>query len=118
MFIEASNESYFLRASFILSPGVNSEAPFDIPVVPVVRESFILSPGDDSEAPRMFELFIRVPGAVSEAPLVPDEPAKLNPDDPISNAAVAIIKVFFMYSPNIGLVVGHNVGRIEWFVLH
>src|SRR6266704_5607618 len=52
-----------LRASFILSPGLNSEAPFDMPVV---RESFILSPGANSDAPREFfvaELFICVPGA-------------------------------------------------------
>jgi hypothetical protein len=40
---------FFFRASFILSPGLNSEAPFDIPVV---RESFILSPGENSDAPR------------------------------------------------------------------
>src|SRR5205807_10590892 len=66
----------FLRASFILSPGLNSEAPFDMPVV---RESFILSPGANSEAPRelvVFELCIWVPGAYCEAPLV--DPAKLD----------------------------------------
>ena len=58
------SDSYFLpvlRASFILSPGANSEAPLDMPVV---VESFILSPGEFSEAPRdvgevgEFELFI------------------------------------------------------------
>src|SRR5258706_6991096 len=47
---------YFLRASFILSPGVNSEAPLVAPLdMPVVRESFILSPGESSEAPREVE---------------------------------------------------------------
>jgi len=48
---------YFLRASLNLSPGLNSEAPLDRPVV----ESFFLSPGENSEAPRVVgevELFI------------------------------------------------------------
>lgn len=87
-----------------MSPGVDSDAPLDMPVVPVVDESFILSPGESSEAPREFgevELFIWVPGAVSDAPLVPDEPAKLKPDDPISMAVAAITKVFFMSFSNV-----------------
>ena len=65
---------------------------------PVVGESFILSPGENSEAPRevgVVGLFIWVPGADPEAPLVA-EPAKLRLDDPISIAAAAIINVFFM----------------------
>ena len=56
--IDARSNYFFFCASFILSPGVNSEASLDIPVV---EESFILSPGDNSEAPREFievELFI------------------------------------------------------------
>ena len=67
--------------------------------MPVVRESFILSPGESSEAAREVEapeLFICVPGAEPEAPLVPDDPARLRPDELISIAAAAIIKVFFM----------------------
>lgn len=95
-----------LRASFILSPGAYSDAPLDMPVVApvVVGESFILSPGESSEAPRgvgEVELFIWVPGAEPEAPLVPGEPAKLKPDDPSSMAAAAITKVFFMSFSNI-----------------
>jgi hypothetical protein len=85
-----------LRASFILSPGVNSEAPLDMPVV---EESFILSPGENSEAPREVgevELFIWGPGANPEAPLAPDEPAKLRLDEPISMAVAATINVLFM----------------------
>src|SRR5258708_23716795 len=88
-----STDYFFLRRSFILSPGVNSEAPLDLPVV----ESFILSPGANSEAPRevvVVELFIWVPGAKPEAPFV--EPAKLRPYEPISIAAAAMINVFFM----------------------
>ena len=88
------NNYFFLRRSFIVSPGVNSEAPLDLPVV----ESFILSPGANSEAPRevvVVELFICVPGAEPEAPFVA-EPAKLRPDEPTSIAAAAIINVFFM----------------------
>jgi len=87
------NNYFFLRRSFILSPGLNSEAPLDVPVV----ESFILSPGANSEAPRVVvvvELFICVPGAKPEAPFV--EPAKPRPDEPTSIAAAAIINVFFM----------------------
>ncbi|SRR5258706_15275424 len=88
-----STNYFFLRASFILSPGLNSEAPLD---TPVVEESFILSPGANSDAPRevgVVELFC-VPGANPEAPFVA-EPAKLRPDDPIRIAA-EIINVFFM----------------------
>ncbi len=94
-----------LRASFILSPGLNSEAPFDMPVV---RESFILSPGANSDAPREFfvaELFICVPGAYPEAPLV--DPAKLG-DETINIAVAAINQVFFIsgllfgFDPNVG----------------
>ena len=92
-------------------------APLDMPVVP---ESFILSPGESSEAPRevgALELFICVPGAESEAPFVPDEPAKLRPDDPISIAAAATIKVFFMSLVSIVWVASPNVGQIKRFVL-
>jgi hypothetical protein len=92
-------------------------APLDMPVVP---ESFILSPGESSEAPRevgALELFICVPGAESEAPFVSDEPAKLRPDDPISIAAAAIIKVFFMSLVSIVWTANSNVGRIKRFVL-
>jgi hypothetical protein len=90
---------YFFRASFILSPGANSEAPLVAPLdIPVVGESFIRSPGESSEAPRElveFESFIWVPGADPEAPFVA-EPAKPRPDEPISIAAAANISVFFM----------------------
>jgi hypothetical protein len=58
-----------------------------------------------------------VPGAEPEAPLVPDEPAKLRPDDPISIAAAAIIKVFFMSLVSLVWVASPNVGRIKRFVL-
>ena len=84
--------------------------------MPVVPESFILSPGESSEAPRgvgALELFICVPGAESEAPFVPDEPAKLRPDDPISIAAAATIKVFFMSLVSIVWVASPNVGRVR-----
>src|SRR6266481_7279855 len=84
---------YFLpRISFFLSPGLNSEAPLDSPVV---EESFFLSPGENSEAPRaggVVELFNWVPGAKLEAPL--PEPAKLRPDEAISMTAAVTIKVF------------------------
>ena len=94
---DARSNYFFFRTSFILSPGVNSEAPLDIPVV---VESFILSPGDSSEAPfdvGVVELFIIVPGADPEAPFVA-EPAKLRPDEPISIAAAAITKVLFIFA--------------------
>ena len=58
-----------------------------------------------------------MPGAEPEAPFVPDEPAKLRPDDPISTAAAAIIKVFFMSLVSIVWVASPNVGQIKRFVL-
>lgn len=91
-------------------------APLDIPVV---SESLILSPGESSEAPRevgALEFFICVPGAKSEAPFVPDGPAKLKPEDPIRIAAAAIINVFFMSLVSIVWVASPNVGRIKRFV--
>jgi len=115
--IDARSNYFFFRASFILSPGVNSEAPLDIPVV---EESFILSPGDNSEAPREFvevELFIWVPGADPEAPFVA-EPAKLRPDEPIIIAAAAITNVFFISLscyPFGGWLWSPNFLRIERF---
>jgi hypothetical protein len=108
-----------LRASFILSPGLNSEAPFDMPVV---RESFILSPGANSDAPRelvVFELCIWVPGAYCEAPLV--DPAKLD-DETVNIAAAATIRVFFItgllfgVDPNVGGTKKFSAadGKLQW----
>jgi hypothetical protein len=58
-----------------------------------------------------------VPGAEPEAPFVPAEPARLRPDDPISIAAAAIIKVFFISLVSIAWVASPNVARIKRFVL-
>lgn len=84
-----------------MSPGVNSDAPFVL-ALPVVldRASFILSPGENSDAPRaeprfsgVVVLFICVPGAEPEAP---DLGPAANADDPASSAAAAIIESFFI----------------------
>ena len=104
---------YFLRASLNLSPGLNSEAPLDVPVV----RSFFLSPGENSEAPRVVEveLCISVPGAELEAPL-PDEPAKLRLVEPIRMAAAVTIKVLFTsFSCYRLVVVEPNAGRGKRF---
>jgi hypothetical protein len=53
---------YFLRLSFMRSPGENSDAPFDWPTVPL---SCIRSPGLSSDAPGpvlVFEFCISWPG--------------------------------------------------------
>jgi hypothetical protein len=81
-----------VRLSLNRSPGLNSEAPLDDPVV----ESFFLSPGENSEAPWVVgdvELFICVPGANPDAPW--DEPAKLTLGEAINITAAVTIKVFF-----------------------
>jgi hypothetical protein len=88
---------YRPRASFILSPGEYSEAPLLVPgLLPTVLLSFIWSPGDNSDAPRVVPgltvvvLFIRVPGAIPEAPGF--SAAQTAADEPISRVVAAIIE--------------------------
>src|SRR5438067_7928406 len=83
---------YFLRWSFILSPGDSSEAPLDIPVVP---GSFMRVPGAYSDAPLVvcvLESRIWSPGDSSDAPLLFCAKAG---DAPITRAA-ATTTVFFI----------------------